>query len=695
MSNSAAVDVSPPAAVEVAALEPAKSASKRVAAVPDSETDVDVDGRTRLSIRVLAVETAAPLAGIRILLTPDPVERGFSSRHVEGSAASFGESPSTDAEGRARIEVPHGRAFRLATSADGSAIDERVEVAALRQGEVRELELRLRTRPDLHFVARVVDDASGEPVANARGRIGHIRELLDDGGDPVAADAQGLIEVEALLVAGIALRVESPEHAWVGVSLAAGHETRATAREVRLKRAAGVQAQVVALAGFSGWGVTVSLAAKSYHLVDQGASSFSFITNASARWSAVTDADGRCHLSGLPPGVPLELSARAPGLREVRIPDPILLQPGETRAVEVPLGGGALLVGRLLDVHGAGVPEAQVRLAPRSEAFGLCLRRGRGDGGREVRTDALGRFEFREVPDGPWLVGCSPDGPFAPAAVEVVIADGRADREPELLGDAGLFLSGHVRGSDGRPLEAHVMAVGEQARCFVDGRTDAEGAFSLGPLVADTYTVSAQFAARNSERSWSPAAPVQAAAGASDVLLTLLPGASIGGRVVDPLTGLGVAAEVEVVVVDDSERRGSRTMARSKEDGSFRFEGLAQGTYSICASTPAVQLAIESGVRLLEGESTDNLTLALQPAARLRIRYDGPQRSVHLSVEWNGTHFRSDGIQSGIEQVLVVPPGDFVVECSEYQGEPGSAQTKAVSLAPGELATLEFAPSGG
>jgi hypothetical protein len=252
-----------------------------------------------------------------------------------------------------------------------------------------------------------------------------------------------------------------------------------------------------------------------------------------------------------------------------------------------------------------------------------------------------------------------------------------------------------VRGSDGRPLEAHVMAVGEQARCFVDGRTDAEGAFSLGPLVADTYTVSVQFAARNSERSWSPAAPVQAAAGASDVLLTLLPGASIGGRVVDPLTGLGVAAEVEVVVVDDSERRGSRTMARSKEDGSFRFEGLAQGTYSICASTPAVQLAIESGVRLLEGESTDNLTLALQPAARLRIRYDGPQRSVHLSVEWNGTHFRSDGIQSGIEQVLVVPPGDFVVECSEYQGEPGSAQTKAVSLAPGELATLEFAPSGG
>ena len=663
-----------------------------------------------LAIQALDAESGAPLAGVRLLLWPDPPEEAFGITQVDGTEAEFGSSPATGADGRARIVVPPGRAYHLTTSWDGEARPAEVDVAPLEPGEQRELVLRLTRANDLVFVGRVVDDVGGAPLPEARVRVGVVREILDDlshgerahaatvavraagpfdGATEITVDGEGYFELEVRSWKHLVARVEAPGHAWTSVKLATGYGSRAAAREVRLRPAAAVQALVLDGAGAPLEGVEVELATQLYQLSTQSGIG-EFVTG-QVTWEGRTDATGRCRIEGLPPAAPLALTARRTRQDTLRPPEELVLSPAETRAVELRFDAGADVWGWVRDPSGAGLGRVELWLKPRAEGEGGCLR-SYDPGPKEVeRSDPDGRFRFAGVPDGEWLVGCSPEGPYAPRAQVVVVRNGFADHEPVVVADGSLALKGRVLGPGDEPLKAHVFAFGKESGCYADTESDDDGTFSLGPLVAETYVLSVLFATSKSGASLTSAASVEADAGRTDVVLRMQSGASISGRIVDPTTGEGVQANVMTAPLAGSEGSASWVGTSSRPDGSFSFDGLAPATYTVFASTPGIRVAGSKPLVLRPGDELSGLELLLEPGARLRVSYDGQQPYGQFRVNLDGQCVAADGVQRGTDTTFIVPAGLLTVECSEYVGTTPTTRTREVEVAVGELASVEFA----
>src|SRR5262245_58268126 len=134
-----------------------------------------------LAIRVRARETGQVLPDIHVLLHELPAD--FGPPYVRGApddppglAFSSGPSgircscPATDVQGRVTLEAPPGVARVLTLNALSSvhARRESFSVPPLAPGERRELELELTTRDDLRWYGRVLDDATGAPLAGVR-----------------------------------------------------------------------------------------------------------------------------------------------------------------------------------------------------------------------------------------------------------------------------------------------------------------------------------------------------------------------------------------------------------------------------------------------------------------------------------------------------------------------------------------------
>lgn len=683
---------------------PADDVQRDAIVAPTEETvilrppaaEFDDSAAATLLIQVRADATGDPIQGVRIVLWPEPKQGVFFVVNGETSSERFGRSPLSDEQGRARIVVPAGRTFRLNTSSDvaGPAT---LEISPLAVGEQREIEVRVPMGTDLRFVARVVDDESGDALPDARIRVGSIGEIGKGSEDPetggrssIQVDQDGCFELDLESWKHRIARVEAPGYAWTPVVPTVGHETRATAREVRLRRAAVVEVHVVARGPLTLEGILVELSTEHYNLNGLASMGQFVFSSEPVRWSALTDAFGRCRIEGLPPGVALDSSARPRGESTVRLPGVPSLAPGETRAIEIELGGGATLSGWVRDVDGAPVQRAEVWLMARSAAAGTCMRSYEQDSAQVERTDADGRFSYLDVPDGEWLVGCSADGPFAPHSASVMVTNGRADREPSLIADASLFIRGRVLDYAGRPVEAHVFAGGVESGCFADGKSEADGSFALGPLVRGSYVLSAMPSGRAEGEPLTRSEPLTVSAGTSDVILELQRGGVISGRVVDPLTGRGVAMDIQAASLGDAQAGGGRWQLMSSQDGTFRFDGLAAGTYVVSARTTGVQFAFSDAIELAAGHEVGDLTLTLEPGARLRVRYDGAAPYGQLRIHRGGIPVAADGIQRGSDDTFVVPVGTLTVECSEHMGTHKSTRSKSVEVAAGGLATVEF-----
>lgn len=139
--------------------------------------------------------------------------------------------------------------------------------------------------------------------------------------------------------------------------------------------------------------------------------------------STLTTPDGRFELAPLPPGRHL-LIARKPGYSN---PEWIEGTPGQGRyvhvvagqaldRVEIVLRRGAVIVGRVVDEHGAPTPDVTVNVLKH------VVRRGRPQlvaGERSATTDDRGEYRLWGVPEGVYVVAAeskAPAGPFAPTS---------------------------------------------------------------------------------------------------------------------------------------------------------------------------------------------------------------------------------------------------------------------------------------
>jgi hypothetical protein len=654
-----------------------------------------------LVVVALAEEDGAPIQGVTVLLGPEPPDKDL--RPISGPD---GNRLITDASGRAKAGVPAERRIRLSVRGDAAPPGFH-SVDPLAEGETREVELRLATRSDLRFVARVIADEGGAPLPDAWATVGDIdllfpqplelMALLAKGRrgaragacapDPtrVEVDGDGYFEVDVRSWQDAVARVEAPRHSMVLVPFERGHETRDTALEVRLARSAALDVLALDAARNPLQDVRIRLSARAYTVMPfEQAVLWLPSSMEQATWESHTGPDGRTRIEGLPSGAAFTLHAQPQRGRVQILPDELVLQPGEVRPLEIVIRSDGAIAGSLRKPDGSPVSEAEIWLKTRGELRYVQFDTHERNEVRKTRTDEQGRFQFDGVTDGEWIVGAAPLETRAPNAVEVLVQDGSAD-EVLLTAWDDLFIRGTVLDPTGTPCQATVVTRLDDSRGPVQAKSDAEGSFALGPLAAGTYELIAT-AGYKSDNLWADSDPLPAEAGASGVTLTLRSGSALSGRVVDAATGKGV----QVLVMLSQHGCESRQGSSSRKDGGFQFGGLEPGVYALTATTPGGSCAVLGGVRLAAGQRNDALELAVRPGGRLRVHYDGDAPSATIQIEHDGVCVDWDSVSRGKPRDWIVPEGTNQVRCTEDTEAAARASTQEVAVPAGGVTELRF-----
>jgi hypothetical protein len=264
-------------------------------------------------------------------------------------------------------------------------------------------------------------------------------------------------------------------------------------------------------------------------------------------FSAVLE-DGRFHFEALPARV--SLSARLAGSKgTVAVwPDPLVLEPGETRRLDWVLGGGTRISGKVVDQFGAPGAHAPILLCRHASAGdaqpGRCYF-DLSDGDENVQraeTDGDGAFVLSGVQPGRYWLGIehefkgwAPPGPnsLAPIGECIEVLAAVPSQSVVIRSARGLFLKGRLLDPDGKPAREQLVS----AKCAsVFGRMTAstkdDGSFVIGPLVDEVHSCCCPVA-----DSHAPSETVSERPGGPEVVLHLTTGASLSGSAFDVAGG--------------------------------------------------------------------------------------------------------------------------------------------------------------
>jgi hypothetical protein len=391
---------------------------------------------------------------------------------------------------------------------------------------------------------------------------------------------------------------------------------------------------------------------------------------------------------------------------------PIDLKEGERRqGIQWALSRAATIAGRVLDERGQPMREAWIGLQQRRIVDGerklvLCC--------GESKTDANGIFRVTGLLPGEYAVSALPpaDYRFTPEVLssfgdetrrvsdeevrwalrEIEIASGRATSQPPLPEplrgrtvsygriyypgtpeasrvtmvtvkageDRGgvdfsmtrlptAFIKGRAIGLDGQP------AV-DASLSFYDGwsttgtRLTADGAFERRNLLPGRYTITVR---GRGNATWASRIFDVNGADFPDVVLTLGPGASVGGRLVFE-QGAGPATPIDPGAVQISMllRPAAGTLPiRVAADGSFKFAAVDPGRYRLSASVPAANRGPWT-LKSITVAGKDAYDAAFDVEAGQSIA-DAVVTFTTQSTSLSGTLFTADGASAGGYYVVV------------------------------------------
>jgi len=640
-------------------------------AAPATPTGAD-ESWARLSVHVVAKETGAPLANVRVMVLAQG--RASAWTHVAGTSGTLTTSPMTEAEGRVEFELPPGLPLRLQARSSGDPTPRaHLEIEALATCETRTVSLELPTELDVLYFGKVLAADDRRPIAGASVQAVHTTTTWSSTGGETWRSASsellaeqltgpdGIFELRMPSWIPLDIHVRAEGFAYVLLEPGTGHGTPDTARIVLLARAATLHARLLDAGGGPVPDVDVWLSIEAHHLglADHGGVYFTSADELS--WGARTDSSGECEIGHIPPGVPIMVELLRGGLSLRRDLPELSLSPGERREVEWRLGSGCLVAGLALDAGGKPVPELAIWLQRADYRLPRFFQEHEDERvAVETRTDAHGRFELDDVSPGTWWIGPAagqaskePDLEAVASLAELLeIPAGLARHELVLRVHRGLTIRGTVLDPQGAPAsDQFVWASGEAASHGVDCTSAEDGTFVLGPLVPGRFTLQV------SSFDQTYAEPVEASAGDEGVVLRLLPAGTLRGTVRDGATGEVVAATVDYVRVGDE----GAGMAECG-DGHFRLGGLEPGTYELCARASGMRIGRLGGLVVRSGEETRDLELRLEPGARLRVKFAGSEGHLRYRVLCDGVIVADDGMQAGGTSETVVPGGRIVVE---------------------------------
>lgn len=159
-----------------------------------------------------------------------------------------------------------------------------------------------------------------------------------------------------------------------------------------------------------------------------------------------------------------------------------------TETFDIEMAPGVIFSGKVVDIKGKGIPEADLFVTFKVSHFGIGCREA-------TDIDPQGNYEIRAVPSGhQFSVSASAKG-YGEQYVQAhtaEAADGRIELKPLVLPNANLSVSGVVIDVDDMPVEgARVSCYGEDQPSLIT-RTNADGKFMLGCVCAGRIGIRAQ-----------------------------------------------------------------------------------------------------------------------------------------------------------------------------------------------------------
>ncbi len=650
--------------------------------VPSAES-----GPAWLTVSVAARGDGRPLSGIDVqallrVFLDEAMER---PEYVHGSLGQGVESLwlTTDPSGRVVLELRSGVAYGLRINSRDAAHArlEWLAVEPLAAGERRTLEVALDSGDDLRWFGRVLDDATGAPLAGSSAVSSALSSVASTLGarESAVAAADGMLELAFASWRPTWVTIAAPGYLPAAFALERGHGSPQSARIVRLVRPGSLTVRVRDEQGGARADVRVEVdtARPEGELGPTG-----------ALGAGTTDADGACTFEELPPRVELSVAVRAGIGRTQR--QAVRLVPGEESALTFELGPGCTLLGRALDEQGSPLVKLELWRLAAGELPALRELAHEDAVVDKVRTDSLGRFAFEHVPEGEWWVGPAPSRRVAgvePLATRVTVHPGETRLELTLVCSAPLYIQGHVRSPGGKGAQATVSAWRAGTRVSAESRED--GRFHVGPLADGEWLLRAE--PPEWCRQWvneAPSAVVRAAAGAEGVQLELRTGTLLAGVVHDE-NGRGVPGAKVALALDE---HGLPPTETTDAGGWFWLRTQVPGSTHLWARSGAF-VAWVGPVVAEQGRHIEPLKLRLQTGAELRLRLaPAAPAGLEARVVWNGVPIVVAALAPGAERSEVLPPGEIVVQLvrSTSDGGPALLEEHALLLLAGAPALLEL-----
>jgi hypothetical protein len=640
-----------------------------------------------LVVLALRREGGTPLAGATLFAQPtDYTQAGWiaASARIE---AVFDFDAATGADGRAEVRVPSDLALELLVDPpdDEELRTERVALTPLAPGERREVLVRLTGLPDRVVYVRFVEAEGGAPVEgvglHVPDYVGAILPHALAEVEPLArsdADGRARVEVRSWLTPGVVAIAAG--YGPLAIGLGAGYERPAGALEVALERSASVDATILGPDGRPAPGAHLEISISPVYLARPEDADFA-VGQGPFAWGGRADDRGHIVIAELPPRVPLMPRAVSSGGDQDTGPprESIILAPGEVREAEYSFGGLSRVVGVLRDPDGAPVPETTVWiLATQGLEPGLISASDRGNLFQELPTEVDGEFVLGSVPEGHYAVFPAPPtsgqtATWAPLGTPFEVPPGAPEVFVEALAVPALSIGGRVVDPGGAPVDdTWVFTSALDRPGYLRTLTDEDGAFRVEGLVEGRYELRALGRGRLTDSE-----PLGAEAGDEELVLVLGAGATLRARLRGPD---GPPEKGRALLTRPLTSEGAIAVGIDP-DGELVVEGLPPGIWDVAFTTPTGLCGRLVRVQLDAGAEVGPLDVPLSAGGRLRLRYEGSERSVYFSVEQDGVQLDFDGLLSGTADVRTVPAGTLTVRFGEYSEMAGA---KTVRVEPGE-----------
>ena len=327
------------------------------------------------------------------------------------------------------------------------------------------------------------------------------------------------------------------------------------------------------------------------------------LADAAGEGEIAADADGGFEIDGLTPGK-IAITVKHPDYAEARQTADV--KEG-TASVEVRLTPGSALGGLVLSDARQPLPGADVVLQAGGDAgFG----RGMLGSGQSTVTDGSGRFRFDHLTAGRYSLVATVRSRTSPAQT-VVLQDGESREDAVLQIAAGATLQGVVSGIPDSWKNGMTVTAGGADAYAGSTRTGADGRFQFAGVPPGPVTLRAtagDFA--GSSRSVTKQVEMPDGQPVVDTEIVFEPGYVLSGRV----TRAGQPLPNVTVVANLVGGGGRQASSRTDDGGSYRMEGLGEGTYNVMALSSVFGGSTRSQQVDLRGDQTLDIAF---PSAKL------------------------------------------------------------------------------